>query len=63
MGLPTICIAVSNTQQANGEVMATFGAHVYLGPRETVSIEQLRRCDDMLEKLLQRLTEAAPLAI
>jgi acetylornithine deacetylase len=32
-------------------------------PDEFVSIEQLRRCDDMLEKLLQRLTEAAPLAI
>jgi RimJ/RimL family protein N-acetyltransferase len=43
MGLPTICIAVSNNQQANGEVMATLGAHVYLGPRETVSVEQLRQ--------------------
>ncbi|SEO23383.1 UDP-2,4-diacetamido-2,4,6-trideoxy-beta-L-altropyranose hydrolase [Pseudomonas sp. NFACC39-1] len=43
MGLPTICIAVSNNQQANGEVMATFGAHVYLGPREVVSVEQLRQ--------------------
>lgn len=32
-------------------------------PDEFVSIEQLRRCDDMLEKLLQRLTEATPLAI
>lgn len=32
-------------------------------PDEFVSIEQLRRCDDMLAKLLQRLTEAAPLAI
>jgi acetylornithine deacetylase len=30
-------------------------------PDEFVSIEQLRRCDDMLAKLLQRLTEAAPL--
>lgn len=43
MGLPTICIAVSNNQQANGEVMAASGAHVYLGPREQVSIEQLRQ--------------------
>ena len=42
MGLPTICIAVSNNQQANGEVMATSGAHVYLGAREQVSVEQLR---------------------
>lgn len=32
-------------------------------PDEFVSIEQLRRCDDMLEKLLQRLTESAPLEI
>ncbi|MVV51316.1 UDP-2,4-diacetamido-2,4,6-trideoxy-beta-L-altropyranose hydrolase [Pseudomonas sp. PB120] len=43
LGLPTICIAVSNNQQANGEVMATSGAHVYLGPREQVSVEQLRQ--------------------
>lgn len=32
-------------------------------PDEFVSIEQLRRCDDMLAKLLQQLTEAAPLEI
>ena len=43
MGLPTICIAVSNNQQANGEVMATSGAHVFLGSREHVSVEQLRQ--------------------
>ena len=43
MGLPTICIAVSNNQQANGEVMATSGAHVFLGNREQVSVEQLRQ--------------------
>jgi UDP-2,4-diacetamido-2,4,6-trideoxy-beta-L-altropyranose hydrolase len=43
MGLPTICIAVSNNQQANGEVMATSGAHVFLGAREQVSVEQLRQ--------------------
>lgn len=43
MGLPTICIAVSNNQQANSEVMATFGAHVYLGPKEDVTVEQLRQ--------------------
>jgi UDP-2,4-diacetamido-2,4,6-trideoxy-beta-L-altropyranose hydrolase len=43
LGLPTICIAVSNNQQANGEVMAASGAHVYLGPREQVSVEQLRQ--------------------
>ncbi|WPN56505.1 UDP-2,4-diacetamido-2,4,6-trideoxy-beta-L-altropyranose hydrolase [Pseudomonas sp. P9_31] len=43
MGLPTICIAVSNNQQANGEVMAASGAHVFLGNREQVSVEQLRQ--------------------
>ncbi len=43
LGLPTICIAVSNNQQANGEVMAISGAHVYLGTREQVSVEQLRQ--------------------
>ncbi|MHC8368009.1 UDP-2,4-diacetamido-2,4,6-trideoxy-beta-L-altropyranose hydrolase [Pseudomonas sp. ZT5P21] len=43
MGLPTICMAVSNNQQVNGEVMATAGAHVYLGAREQVSVEQLRQ--------------------
>ena len=43
MGLPTICIAVSNNQQANGEVMATSGAHVFLGAREQVIVEQLRQ--------------------
>ncbi|WP_434675172.1 UDP-2,4-diacetamido-2,4,6-trideoxy-beta-L-altropyranose hydrolase [Pseudomonas sp. D3-10] len=43
MGLPTICIAVSNNQQANSDVMATFGAHVYLGCRESVTVEQLRQ--------------------
>jgi RimJ/RimL family protein N-acetyltransferase len=31
LGLPTICIAVSNNQQANGEVMAAAGAHVFMG--------------------------------
>ncbi|WP_419709011.1 UDP-2,4-diacetamido-2,4,6-trideoxy-beta-L-altropyranose hydrolase [Pseudomonas sp. NFX224] len=43
MGLPTICIAVSNNQQANGELMAISGAHVFLGNREQVGIEQLRQ--------------------
>ena len=43
MGLPVICIAVSNNQQANGEIMATSGAHVFLGAREQVSVEQLRQ--------------------
>ncbi|WP_166222450.1 UDP-2,4-diacetamido-2,4,6-trideoxy-beta-L-altropyranose hydrolase [Pseudomonas atagonensis] len=43
MGLPTICIAVSNNQQANGEVMAAAGAHVFMGARAHVTVEQLRQ--------------------
>ena len=42
LGLPTICIAVSNNQQVNGEVMAAAGAHVFMGAREQVSVTQLR---------------------
>jgi UDP-2,4-diacetamido-2,4,6-trideoxy-beta-L-altropyranose hydrolase len=42
LGLPTICIAVSNNQQANADVMAAMGAHVFMGAREQVGIEQLR---------------------
>lgn len=42
LGLPTICIAVSNNQQVNGEVMAAAGAHVFMGAREQVSVAQLR---------------------
>ncbi|PKA67773.1 UDP-2,4-diacetamido-2,4,6-trideoxy-beta-L-altropyranose hydrolase [Pseudomonas baetica] len=42
LGLPTICIAVSNNQQVNGEVMAAAGAHVFMGAREQISVEQLR---------------------
>jgi UDP-2,4-diacetamido-2,4,6-trideoxy-beta-L-altropyranose hydrolase len=42
LGLPTICIAVSNNQLNNGEVMAAAGAHVFMGAREQVSVEQLR---------------------
>lgn len=60
MGLPTICIAVSNNQQANGEVMATSGAHVFLGAREQVSVEQLRQAVGFVaanEGLRQSLAE------
>lgn len=60
LGLPTICIAVSNNQQANGEVMATAGAHVYLGAREQVSVEQLRQAIGFLagnQGLRQSLAE------
>lgn len=42
LGLPTLCIAVSNNQQANGEVMAAAGAHVFMGACEQVGVEQLR---------------------
>jgi acetylornithine deacetylase len=32
-------------------------------PDEFVSIEQMRRCDDMLQKLLSRLAQDEPLAV
>lgn len=43
LGLPTLCIAISNNQQANGELMAAAGAfYVFMGPCEQVDVEQLR---------------------
>ncbi|MGV8918294.1 MAG: UDP-2,4-diacetamido-2,4,6-trideoxy-beta-L-altropyranose hydrolase [Pseudomonas sp.] len=48
LGLPTISIAVAGNQQANGECMAAVGAHLYLGPRETVSVESLRQAISVL---------------
>lgn len=48
LGLPTICIAVADNQQLNGERLATAGAHVYLGASEQVSVEQLREAIDFL---------------
>lgn len=41
LGLPTICIAVSNNQQANAQVMASAGAHIYLGTGGQVDTVQL----------------------
>jgi len=41
LGLPTLCIAVAANQQANAKRLAEIGAHLYLGPRETVSVESL----------------------
>ncbi|MCF5066647.1 UDP-2,4-diacetamido-2,4,6-trideoxy-beta-L-altropyranose hydrolase [Pseudomonas syringae] len=43
LGLPTICIAVSNNQQANGEAMAVTGGHVFMGSHDRVSVDQLRQ--------------------
>lgn len=42
LGLPTICIAVAGNQQPNAERLAEVGAHLYLGPREAVSVAALR---------------------
>lgn len=42
LGLPTICIAVAANQQANAQALAAVGAHLYLGPCESVSVELLR---------------------
>jgi UDP-2,4-diacetamido-2,4,6-trideoxy-beta-L-altropyranose hydrolase len=41
LGLPTLCIAVAGNQQPNAERLAEVGAHVYLGPRETVSVRAI----------------------
>lgn len=49
LGLPTLCIAVAGNQRANAERLAEVGAHVYLGPRETVSV---RAIADALRVLL-----------
>jgi UDP-2,4-diacetamido-2,4,6-trideoxy-beta-L-altropyranose hydrolase len=43
LGLPTICIAVAANQQANAETLAAIGAHLYLGPRESVSIAMMQQ--------------------
>lgn len=43
LGLPTICIAVAANQQANAEALAAIGAHLYLGPCETVSVVALQQ--------------------
>ncbi|WP_397449097.1 UDP-2,4-diacetamido-2,4,6-trideoxy-beta-L-altropyranose hydrolase [Pseudomonas sp. NA-150] len=48
LGLPTISIAVAGNQQANGECMAAVGAHLYLGPREMVTVESLRQAISVL---------------
>lgn len=48
LGLPTLCIAVAANQQANAERLAAAGAHLYLGPRETVSVESLRQAISVL---------------
>jgi UDP-2,4-diacetamido-2,4,6-trideoxy-beta-L-altropyranose hydrolase len=41
MGLPTVCMAVAANQQANAELMAAAGAHVYLGPCQQVDVAAL----------------------
>lgn len=43
MGLPTLCLAVAHNQQANAELLAVAGAHVYLGEAAQVSSQALRQ--------------------
>ncbi len=43
VGMPTICLAVAHNQQANAELMAVAGAHVYLGEAAQVSSQALRQ--------------------
>jgi UDP-2,4-diacetamido-2,4,6-trideoxy-beta-L-altropyranose hydrolase len=41
LGLPTLCMAVAANQQANAELMAAAGAHVYVGPCRQVDVAAL----------------------
>lgn len=41
LGLPTICISVADNQQLNARLMAQAGAHLYLGPHETLEPQRL----------------------
>ncbi|SDS90878.1 UDP-2,4-diacetamido-2,4,6-trideoxy-beta-L-altropyranose hydrolase [Pseudomonas asplenii] len=43
LGLPTLCIAVAENQQANAERLAEAGAHIYLGASQSVDVDQLRQ--------------------
>jgi UDP-2,4-diacetamido-2,4,6-trideoxy-beta-L-altropyranose hydrolase len=43
LGLPTLCISVAGNQEANARLLAEAGMHVYLGPSEQVSVEQIRQ--------------------
>lgn len=43
LGLPTLCIAVADNQQANAERLAAAGAHLYLGTSQAVDVEQLKQ--------------------
>lgn len=41
LGLPTLCVAVADNQQANAEALAAAGMHCYLGPSAAVSVKML----------------------
>ncbi|KPA88671.1 pseudaminic acid biosynthesis-associated protein PseG [Pseudomonas asplenii] len=43
LGLPTLCIAVAENQQANAERLAAAGAHIYLGSSQAVDVDHLKR--------------------
>ncbi|NVZ30144.1 UDP-2,4-diacetamido-2,4,6-trideoxy-beta-L-altropyranose hydrolase [Pseudomonas gingeri] len=43
LGLPTLCIAVAENQQANAERLAAAGMHIYLGTSQTVSVDGLKQ--------------------
>ncbi len=49
LGLPTLCIAVAENQQANAERLAAAGAHLYLGPCQAVDVGHLKQAvEDVL---------------
>ncbi|NWB29371.1 UDP-2,4-diacetamido-2,4,6-trideoxy-beta-L-altropyranose hydrolase [Pseudomonas gingeri] len=43
LGLPTLCIAVADNQQANAERLAAAGCHIYLGTSQAVSVDDLKQ--------------------
>lgn len=52
LGLPTLCMAVADNQQANAQALATAGIHRYLGPCAQVSVAALAQAiGEMLESV------------
>lgn len=55
LGLPTLCMAVADNQQANAEALAAAGMHCYLGPCAQVSVAALAQAiGELLENVEMR---------
>ncbi|WP_409283806.1 UDP-2,4-diacetamido-2,4,6-trideoxy-beta-L-altropyranose hydrolase [Pseudomonas protegens] len=48
LGVPTLCITVAGNQELNARLLAEACAHLYLGPCEQVSVEQVRQAVSLL---------------